>query len=489
MSTIAVTGATGYIGGRLVPLLLERGHQVRVLTRSADRLRDVPWRDQVQIITGTLEDSSAVRRLCAGADVLYYLVHSMSSTKNFMDAEERCARSVLQAATEESVGQLIYLSGLHPEGQLSDHLASRVKVGQILGSGPVPLLTLQAGLVIGSGSASFEMIRHLSDVLPVMPAPRWVLNKVQPIAVRDALHYLARCAELPAGESGTYDIGGPKAYSYAELMRSYAAQAGLRKPWVIPLPLLTPRLASHWVNLVTPLPHTLAGALVDSLQHDCVIQNRAIDELIERPAGGLTDYPRAVALALEKIRTDSVETNWATAHPVSAPADPLPSDPDWAGHRVYVDERTQDSSANAHQLFTVLGRIGGESGYFSFPLLWKVRGLMDKLAGGVGLRRGRRQREKLALGDVVDWWRVEALEPDQLLRLRAEMRVPGRAWLEFRLSAEGKGKTRLTQRAIFFPHGLSGRLYWWSVYPFHGLIFSSMLRSIISRAENERTPV
>jgi Predicted nucleoside-diphosphate-sugar epimerases len=358
-----------------------------------------------------------------------------------------------------------------------------VSVGQILGSGPVPLLTLQAGLVIGSGSASFEMIRHLSDVLPVMPAPRWVLNKVQPIAVRDALHYLARCAELPHGVQGTYDIGGPNAYSYAQLMRSYASAAGLRQPWVIALPLLTPRLASHWVNLVTPLPHTLAGALVDSLQHDCVMRNWDIDELIERPSGGLTDYPRAVALALEKIRSDSVETNWATSHPVTAPADPLPSDPDWAGHRVYLDQRTADTTASAEKLFAVVGRIGGEAGYFTFPLLWKARGLMDKLAGGVGIRRGRRQRDSLALGDVVDWWRVEALEPGQLLRLRAEMRVPGSAWLEFQLSPESDGKTRLTQRAIFFPRGLTGRLYWWSVYPFHGLIFSSMLRSIVSQAE------
>lgn len=483
MSIIAVTGATGYIGGRLVPLLLERGHQVRVFSRNEQRLRDVPWRTKVEVVIGTLEDPEAVAQLCQGADVVYYLVHSMSNTKNFKQAEEDGARNMLRAATKAEVEQLVYLSGLHPEGELSDHLSSRVSVGQILGSGSVPLLTLQAGLVIGSGSASFEMIRHLSDVLPVMPAPRWVLNKVQPIAVRDALHYLARCAELPHGVQGTYDIGGPNAYSYAQLMRSYAAEAGLRQPWVIALPLLTPRLASHWVNLVTPLPHTLAGALVDSLQHDCVMRNWDIDELIERPAGGLTDYPRAVALALEKIRSDSVETNWATSHPVTAPADPLPSDPDWAGHRVYLDQRTARTTASAERLFAVVERIGGEAGYFTFPLLWKARGLMDKLAGGVGIRRGRRQRESLALGDVVDWWRVEALEPGQLLRLRAEMRVPGNAWLEFQLSPEENGQTRLTQRAIFFPRGLSGRLYWWSVYPFHGLIFSSMLRSIVSQAE------
>ena len=299
MSLIAVTGASGYIGGRLVPLLLSNGHQVRVFTRDAQRLRDIPWRSQVEVVEGDLQDRDAVARLCKDVDLLYYLVHSMSGTRDFAAQEKACAQVVAQAAREQSVGQLVYLSGLHPAGELSEHLASRVAVGEIL-SEAASTLVLQAGLVIGSGSASFEMVRHLSDVLPVMPAPRWVLNQVQPIAIRDTLHYLAACAELAEPAQGTYDIGGPSTYSYAQLMKIYARVAGLREPSIWPLPLLTPRLASHWVNLVTPLPHTLASALVQSLQHDCVMGSREIDALIAPPAEGLCDYPRAVQLALEK---------------------------------------------------------------------------------------------------------------------------------------------------------------------------------------------
>src|SRR5690606_8577667 len=279
MSLVAVTGASGYIGGRLVPLLLGKGHQVRVFTRDAQRLRDVPWRGQVEVVEGDLQDPAAVAKLCKDADLVYYLVHSMSSTRQFTSQEKACAQVMAQAAREQGVSQLVYLSGLHPAGALSEHLASRVAVGEIL-SASANTLVLQAGLVIGSGSASFEMVRHLSEVLPVMPAPRWVLNRVQPIAIRDALHYLAACADLPRPVHKTYDIGGPSSYTYAQLMKIYAQVAGLREPKIWALPLLTPRLASHWVNLVTPLPRTLASALVQSLQHDCVMGSREIDELI-----------------------------------------------------------------------------------------------------------------------------------------------------------------------------------------------------------------
>jgi len=315
MSRIAVTGATGYIGGRLVPRLLSQGHQVKVFTRDAQRLRDVPWHAEVEIIEGDLADLEAVSRLCYGAEVVYYLVHSMSGSRNFAEQEKNCASVMARAALQQGVGQVVYLSGLHPSGKLSEHLESRVAVGEIL-SASVNTLILQAGLVIGSGSASFEMIRHLSDVLPVMPAPRWVRNQVQPIAIRDALHYLVAAAQLQQPVHGAYDIGGPQAYSYAQLMQIYARVAGLREPAVWALPLLTPRLASHWVNLVTPLPRTLASALVASLQHDCVMQSRKIDGLIPPPEQGLCDYPRAVHLALEKINADAVETTWATAHPM-----------------------------------------------------------------------------------------------------------------------------------------------------------------------------
>ncbi len=490
MALIAVTGATGYIGGRLVPLLLRRGHRVRVLARDAQRLRDVPWRGNVEVIEGSLQDAEQVAEFLRGVDTAYYLVHSMSGSKDFMAQEEHCAQIMAACAQDQSVAQLVYLSGLHPDGELSEHLASRVKVGEILDSeksraAGVHTLILQAGLVIGSGSASFEMIRHLSDVLPVMPAPRWVTNQVQPIAVRDALHYLAACADLDQPVNATYDIGGPRAYSYAELMRCYARVAGLREPRIWALPVLTPQLAAHWVNLVTPLPHTLATALVGSLQHDCLVSPPDIGELIAPPAGGLTDYPEAVRLALEKIAADSVETSWATAHPVLAPAQPLPSDPQWSGRKIFVDQRSMLIHADSTAVFDVIGRIGGESGYFVLPSLWRLRGLMDKLSGGVGLLRGRRSRNSLALGDVVDWWRVEALEPKQLLRLRAEMRVPGQAWLEFRLESPTAHHVRLTQRAIFIPRGLAGRCYWWSVSPFHSFIFSGMLKSIAQQAEKQ----
>ncbi|MET0978418.1 MAG: SDR family oxidoreductase [Paeniglutamicibacter terrestris] len=486
MSVIAVTGATGYIGGRLVPLLLEQGHSVRVLTRRKNALRDVPWSHQVHIVEGDLTDLKATEELCEGATVLYYLVHSMSGSKNFAPLEERCASTLVKAAQTQGISRLVYLSGLHPEGELSRHLSSRVTVGRILEASGISTITLQAGVIIGSGSASFEMVRHLTDVLPVMPAPRWVLNKVQPIAIRDALYYLSQCAQLPPEISGTYDIGGPQAHSYGEMMRLYADAAQLRRPVILALPVLTPWLAAQWVNLVTPIPRVLAVPLVESLQHDCVMRNRDIDLIIKRPPLGLTGYQRSVELALAKMRNDTVETTWSTAHALAAPAEPLPSDPQWAGQTVYTDERERDSAASPEAVFAVIQSIGGDTGYYSLPGVWALRGVMDKLVGGAGLNRGRRSRQRLALGDALDWWRVEEIVPDRLLRLRAEMRVPGRAWLELSVEPNGTG-SRYRQRAVFFPKGLAGRLYWAAILPFHGIIFSSMARRItIAAQENEQ---
>lgn len=365
---------------------------------------------------------------------------------------------------------------------MSRHLRSRVKVGEILEASGIPTLTLLADLIIASGSASFEMVRHLTDVLPVMPAPRWVLNMVQPIAIRDALHYLAQAADLPPESARRFDIGGPEGHSYADLMRLYADAAQIRRPRILPLPVMTPWLAAQWVNLVTPIPRSLAIPLVESLQHDCVMKNRDIDVVIPRPKNGLTGYLRAVELALAKMLADTVETTWVTAHALEAPADPLPSDPQWAGHTVYTDVRQQESKASPENVFKVIQGIGGNTGYYSLPRAWAVRGIMDELVGGVGLRRGRRNQENLALGDALDWWRVEEIVPNQLLRLRAEMRAPGRAWLEFSVEPTITG-SRYTQRAVFFPHGIAGRLYWFAILPFHGRIFSSMSKHIITIAE------
>ena len=485
MSVVAVTGATGYIGGRLVPLLLEQGHSVRILTRSAAKLRDIPWHRDVGIVEGNLEDPAVAAALCAQADVVYYLIHSMGGIGDFERTERSCALTLGAAAREAGVGRIVYLSGLHPEGQLSRHLSSRAEVGRILQASGVPVAILQAGLVIGSGSASFEMVRHLTDVLPVMPAPRWVRNRIQPIAVRDALHYLVSAAALPPEVSGVFDIGGPDVFTYAEMMGIYADVAGLRRPLVLALPVLTPWLAAQWVNLVTPIPRTLAVPLVESLQYDCVVRDHRIDGVVPPPTGGLTGYRRSVELALAKIEAEAVETTWATANPLTAPADPLPSDPDWAGRTVFTDVRTKESGAGPERVWKVVEGIGGENGWYSMPLAWAVRGLMDKLGGGVGLRRGRRNRSALHLNDVVDWWRVEEIVPGRLLRLRAEMKVPGKAWLEMEvLPAEGGGSL-FRQRAIFFPRGLAGRLYWLAVLPFHGSIFSSMAHRITAAAESQ----
>lgn len=482
MALIAVTGATGYIGGRLVPYLLDAGHQVRVLTRRAESLRDVPWEDDVDVVVGDLTDPDAATRLCEGAQTVYFLVHSMAVSRRFGEIDEHCAEVLGTAAAQAGATRLVYLAGLHPDGELSPHLQSRVRVGEILEASGVPTLTLQAGLVIGSGSASFEMIRHLTDVLPVMPAPRWVKNMIQPIAVRDALHYLIGAATVPLAGHRRCDIGGPEAHTYSELMIMYAQAAELRAPNILALPVLTPRLAAHWVNLVTPIPRTLAIPLVESLQHDCVVQEHSIDEILPRPDGGLTDYPTSVRLALDKIAADRVETTWAAAHPVEVPSESLPSDPEWSGRTVLTDVRRMTSSATPEEIFQVVERIGGETGYYSVSRIWALRGALDKLVGGVGLRRGRRRRAELALGDTLDWWRVEEIDRGRLLRLRAEMKTPGQAWLEFTVEPHVEG-TRYQQSAIFFPRGLSGRAYWLALVPFHAVIFRAMARRIIAAAE------
>lgn len=477
-----VTGATGYIGGRLVPRLLEAGHEVRVFVRDPVRLRDVPWAGQVDVATGDLANAGDVARAVVGIDVLYYLVHSMSSTGDFERTERHVASTVATAAAAANVHRIVYLGGLHPEGKLSPHLRSRTEVGDILLASGVPTAALQAGVVIGSGSASFEMIRHLTEVLPYMPAPKWVRNFIQPIAVRDVLHYLVGAATLPAEVNRAFDIGGPDVLRYGQMMNGYAVEAGLKQRPIASLPVLTPYLASQWVNLVTPIPRALAVPIISSLQYDAVCTEHDIDQYIAPPVAGLTGYRRAVRYALAKMREGEVETTWQNATVRGAPSDLLPSDPDWSGHTVYTDRQEADSSAPPEALWRVVEGIGGENGWYSLPVAWAARGWLDKLVGGVGLRRGRRDPERLAQGEAVDFWRVETLERGRFLRLRAEMKVPGRAWLEFTVEPRAGGGSRLIQRAVFFPSGLGGRLYWAAVFPFHGIIFSGMATTIAKTA-------
>ncbi|MCU1408227.1 MAG: NAD-dependent dehydratase [Microbacteriaceae bacterium] len=488
MTRVLVTGATGYIGGRLVPRMLEAGYPVRVLVRTPDRLQDVPWAGDVEIVSGDLADPAAVRVACEGVDVLYYLVHSMGAGGDFEATEQASAHAVADGAAAAGVSRIVYLGGLHPaEGELSPHLRSRQAVGRILLESGVPTVALQAGVVIGSGSTSFEMIRHLTDVLPYMPAPKWVRNRIQPIAVRDVLYYLIQAAGLPAEVNRRFDIGGPDVLRYGQMMNGYALEAGLRQRPIAALPVLTPWLAAQWVNLVTPIPRRLAIPIIESLQYDCVMHEHDIDRYIPPPPEGLSGYRRAVSLALGRMRDGEVETSWRNATVGSALGDgsssnALPSDPEWAGHLVYTDLRERHSSAKPADLWHVIESIGGENGWYSFPLAWALRGWMDKIVGGVGLHRGRLHPDRLHTGDALDFWRVERIERGSLLRLRAEMRVPGRAWLEMQAEADAGGGSVYRQRAVFFPRGLGGRLYWWAILPFHGIIFNGMANRITAAA-------
>lgn len=489
-----VLGATGYIGGRLTPRLLAAGYRVRVLARDAARVASFPWGAECEVVEGEAADADAVATAMADVDVVFYLIHSMSAGKGFEEADDLAAHTIATAAAEAGVGRIVYLGGLHPDDvKLSPHLQSRVRVGEIFLESGVPTLVLQAGVVIGSGSASFEMIRHLTDVLPYMPAPKWVRNRIQPIAVRDVLHYLLGAARVDLEVNRAVDIGGPDVLRYGQMMNGYAVEAGLPQRAIAALPVLTPGLASHWVNLVTPVPRSIARPLVASLQNECVVKDRAVDELIPPPSAGLTPYRRAVSLALGRVGADSVETSWQDSEVSGAPSDPLPSDPDWAGRTVFTDVRSVKTAASVEDLWRVIVGIGGENGWYSSPLLWAVRGWMDRLVGGVGLQRGRRSRAMARVGDAIDFWRVEAVEVPGtgptaeerrggLLRLRAEMKVPGTAWLELRAVPDGGG-ARYEQRAVFFPRGLGGRLYWLAVLPFHGFIFAGMAARIVGAAE------
>ncbi|MGY2083513.1 SDR family oxidoreductase [Blastococcus sp. SYSU DS0539] len=483
--TCLVTGATGYVGGRLVPELLAAGHHVRVMSRSPERLRDHPWAGDVEIVHADAADAGSVAEACAGVDVVYYLIHALGSGPEFEAADRHTATVMARAVREAGVGRLVYLGGLEPDDEeLSPHLRSRAEVARImLGSG-VPTVVLRAAVVLGSGSASFEMLRHLTERLPVMVTPRWVHSRIQPIAVRDVLRYLVACARLPAEVHRWFDVGGPDVMDYAQMMQRYARVAGLPRRRIVPVPIFTPSLSSHWVGVITPVPAGIARPLVESLRNTVVCAEHDIAEYVPDPPEGLLGFDEAVRLALQRVEDSAVSTRWASASVPGAPSDPLPTDPDWAGGSLYVDERVRPVSAPPEEVWRVVEGIGGDRGWYSWPLAWRVRGWLDRAVGGVGLRRGRRDPDRLYVGDALDFWRVEEREVGRLLRLRAEMRLPGLAWLEFHVEHDaGTGETALRQRATFAPRGLSGHLYWWAVAAFHGFIFGGMLRGIAGAAE------
>ncbi|GAB2941587.1 SDR family oxidoreductase [Streptomyces heilongjiangensis] len=486
-----VTGATGYIGGRLVPELLEAGLRVRCLARSPERLRDHPWADAVEVVHGDVTDAESVARAMRGVDVGYYLVHALGTGDDFEETDRRAARIFGEQARAAGVRRLVYLGGLTPYGvpeeELSPHLRSRAEVGRILLDCGVPTAALRAAVVIGSGSASFEMLRYLTERLPVMVTPSWVHTRIQPVAVRDVLRALVGCARLPDEVNRTFDIGGPDVLTYREMMIRYAAVAGLPPRLILSVPVLTPRLSSHWIGVVTPVPASIARPLTESLRHEVVCHEHDIARYVPDPPGHPIGFDEAVRLALRRVREARVTTRWSSASLPGAPSDPLPTDPDWAGGSLYKDERELRVDAPRASLWRVIEGIGGDNGWYSFPLAWAVRGWLDRLAGGVGLRRGRRDATRLRVGDSLDFWRVEEIERGRLLRLRAEMRLPGLAWLEMYADTDDAGRTVFRQRALFHPHGLLGHAYWWSVAPFHSVVFGGMARNIARAAVSDAT--
>ncbi len=473
---IFVTGATGYVGGRLAPRLLEAGYRVRCLTRSAEKLRSRPWADhpRLEIIEGgvTSEALAPGLRGCAAA---YYLVHSMMAAGAAYRAEDRALASAFaEAAAAAGVKRIIYLGGLGETGpNLSQHLASRREVEMALASTGVPVTSLRAAMIIGSGSASFEILRYLVERLPIMVTPRWVSTECQPIAIRNVLRYLEMCLETPATVGQTLDIGGADVRTYAELMQEMAASLQLPKRLIIPVPLLTPRLSSLWIHLVTPLSHRIARPLAEGLRNRVVCRDDRASRLMPQK---LFTAREAIDLALQRHGAAQVETSWSDAGA-------LPGDPDWAGGRVFVDRREIEIDASADVVYDAVCRIGGGQGYYAADWLWRVRGAMDRLVGGPGLRRGRRHPERVSHGDALDFWRVTRAERGRLLELWAEMKLPGEATLTFEIEPVAPGRHKLAQTARFRPRGLAGLLYWAAVLPLHGYVFTSMQRGIKRAAE------
>ena len=471
---ILLTGATGYVGGRMLPLLEQRGYRVRCLTRRPEALFG-RISAKTEVVTGDVLDRAALIAVLEGVHTAFYFVHSMGAKRDFEVEDRIAAANFAQVATGAKVRRIIYLGGLGNQAHgLSKHLRSRQETGDVLRANHSQVIEFRASIVIGSGSVSFEMIRALVERLPLMVCPRWVQVQAQPIAVEDLLAYLLAAIELPAGPSQVYEIGGPDQVSYGQIMHEYARQRGLSR-WMIPIPLLTPYLSSLWLGLVTPLYARIGRKLVESLRNPTLVSNSvAADMFVVRPRS----VREAIARALVNEDREFAETRWSDAY--SSAGAPRA----WGGMRFgsrLVDSRTVTIGVSPEEAFAPIRRIGGQTGWYFGNWLWLLRGFLDLLVGGVGLRRGRRDPENLRIDDHLDFWRVESYKPPHRLRLKAEMKLPSRAWLEFEVTGGELGST-IRQTASFDPVGLWGLLYWYSIYPLHQWVFAGMLRSIAHAA-------
>ncbi len=474
-SLILLTGATGYIGGRLLSALESRGRRVRCLARRPEFLRGRVG-PETEIAQGDVLEPETLREAMKGVNAAYYLVHSMGAAQGFEECDREGARNFGAAAFKAGLSRIIYMGGLGQAGQsLSAHLRSRHEVGELLRRSGVPTIELRASIVIGSGSLSFEMVRALVERLPVMVTPRWVANEAQPIAISDLLDYLIAAMELAIEGSKVYEIGGADRVSYGDIMREYARQRQLRRI-MIPVPVLTPRLSSLWLGLVTPLFARVGRKLVDSICHPTVVEDQAAArDFAIRPMG----LRQAIEIALRDEDREAAAPRWYEAVSSAGPMR------DWGGVRFgnrLVDSRELCVAVAPDRAFAPIRRIGGRAGWYFADWMWSLRGLLDLMVGGVGMRRGRADPERLQIGDVVDCWRVESYEEPRRLRFSAEMRLPGRAWLEFEVAPDDSG-SRIRQTAVFDPVGLWGLLYWYGVYPIHQYVFAGMLRGIATAAK------
>jgi len=463
-----VTGATGYIGGRLIPRLLRAGHDVRVFVRNPSKLQGREWVDDVEVFEGDLLEPETIQPALEGVDAAYYLVHSMCADDDFEERDRNLARTFVEAA-KDVVPHTIYLGGIVPGTGASMHLSSRAEVGQILRDG-LPATEFRAGPIIGSGSASFEMVRYLTQRLPVMLAPRWIENEVQPVGVRDVLRYLVNILEHDP--LGVVNIGGDR-LTFRRMMLEYAAIRDIPR-LIIPVPILAPSLASRWVGLVTPIPNCLAGPLVEGIVDPVVADTSKAREVF--PDIEPMSYHDAVELALVRVRDREVRTRWSDSAEQSFTLE------DREG--MLREIRTRRVDLPTGPIFRAFTSIGGERGWLRWNVLWKIRGFLDQLIGGPGLRRGRRNPDELIPGEALDFWRVEEVEEPELLRLRAEMKLPGKAWLQWEVTRQGDGRSRLVQSALFAPKGFLGWLYWWSVYPAHAFVFDDMIDAVVERAHD-----
>jgi uncharacterized protein YbjT (DUF2867 family) len=475
--TILVTGATGYVGGRLVPRLIERGYRVRCMVRDPDRLAGRPWLEHAEVVTGDALDTAALAASMRGVTTAYYLIHGLQGGRVRAERDLAMARNFAAAADERRLERIIYLGELvDPTAPLSPYLRARHETGYRLRDGSVPVTEFRAGMIVGSGSALFEMIRYLVDRQPILVCPAWFFSQAQPIGIRDVLAYLIAALEQPASAGRVIEIGGPARMRYADMLLGYARERGLKR-WLIRTPFFTPRLSAYWVHMVTPIHWRMVLPLIEGLRLQLVVHDDAARQLF--PDIHPMDFQAAVDLALGRIRRDTVETSWSDA--LLTPSGEIKSYQVSTVAGMLVERRQMLLDVPPAAVFRAYTGVGGGRGWMYMDWAWAMRGWLDKAIGGVGLRRGRRHPDDLRAGESLDFWRVEEVQADRLLRLRAEMRLPGQGWFQFE-SHSHEGRTLFSMAAYFAPLGLWGLIYWYLMWPFHKFLFDGLTRRIASRA-------